>query len=141
VNTVSPSDSAACECSVCSRQGRTIAIQVRQARVEAGLTQSQVARLAGIASNSTIGSIENGRSVSFDKLDRVSKVLGVALVFGVETEWGKHFKPRHGIKTIEGVAHGTLNSYTNYGCRCKRCRQAGTMQKRRLRQSMDCCEI
>lgn len=35
--------------------------------------------------------------------------------------------------TIDDPRHGTINGYTNLGCRCPECRAAGTQSRRRLR--------
>lgn len=69
-------------------------------------------------------------SVPLDKITRASNgdnMMSIANLFGIdeEGELVSFFRPSRGdILNGSALYHGTLDGYTNRGCRCARCRRA-----------------
>jgi DNA-binding XRE family transcriptional regulator len=57
------------------------AVALMLAREEAGLTQAQLAQLAGVT-QATISRIERGDNISFEKLSKIAHAMGKSLTVG-----------------------------------------------------------
>lgn len=91
----------------------TIGTKVLDTRVKAGLTQAQLASLAGV-SDRLVRQVETGKAtgISLDKLSAILEALGLYLSFGEPVEAQDSYKQD---REYDELMEKFLSSYINFG--------------------------